>query len=113
VGLRGRIVVAVVALLVPLAVASSAAATKHNPKGNFAPFADCPLSNPAAELCTVANTTSGEFTVGKKTVPVSKTITLQGGLHENAKEELEFIAAEDGNTLSKTALPVPGGHSGS
>jgi hypothetical protein len=108
-GIRRRTPVVVAALMAALAVASPALATEHHPTGNFAPFADCPLSNPSVELCTVANTTSGEFTVGKRTVPINKTITLQGGLHENATGELEFFAAEDGNTLSKTPLYVPGG----
>jgi hypothetical protein len=108
-GAPRRALVVAVALLATLAFASSAMATEHHPTGNFAPFAQCPLSNPAVELCTVADTTSGEFTVGKKTVPINKTITLQGGLHENTKGELEFIAAENGETLSKTALTVPGG----
>jgi len=108
-GLRRRILIAAVAVVAPLAMASPAMA-EHHPTGNFAPFKYCPLGNPATELCTVANTTSGEFTVGKRTVPINKTITLQGGLHENEKtEELEFIAAEGAETLSKTALYVPGG----
>jgi hypothetical protein len=97
------------ALLASLALASSAMATEHHPTGNFAPFAQCPLSNPAVELCTIAETTSGEFDVGKRSVPINKTITLQGGLHENTKGELEFYAAENGETLSKTPLYVPGG----
>jgi len=104
-----RTLVVGMALLASLALASSALATEHHPKGKFAPFAQCPLSNPATELCTVANTTSGEFDVGTRSVPINKTITLQGGLHENEKGELEFIAAENGETLSKTALFVPGG----
>ena len=109
-GLRGRILIAALAVMAPLAIVSSASATEHHPTGNFAPFKYCPLSNPATELCTVANTTSGEFTVGKRTVPINKTITLQGGLHENESTgELEFIAAEGAETLSKTALYVPGG----
>jgi len=97
------------ALLASLIVVSSAAAVEHHPKGKFAPFADCPLSNPAVPLCTVATTTSGEFTVGKRTVPINKTITLQGGLKPVSETEEELVAAEDGNTLSKTALTVPGG----
>ena len=102
--------VVVAAMIVPLAVASPALATEHHPTGVFAPFADCPLSNPAITYCIVASTTSGEFTVGKKTVPINKTITLQGGTIENPETgELTFVAAEDGNTLSKTALYVPGG----
>jgi hypothetical protein len=102
--------VAVAALIVPLAFASPALATEHHPTGNYAPFADCPLSNPSVEQCIVAETTSGEFTVGKKTVPIHKPIILQGGTSENRETgELTFVAAEDGHTLSKTALTVPGG----
>jgi len=86
-GLRGRILIAGMAVLASLAIVSSASATEHHPTGNFAPFKYCPLSNKATELCTVANTSSGEFTVGKRTVPINKTITLQGGLHENEKTE--------------------------
>jgi len=109
-GVCGRMLVVMAAMVVPLAVASPALATEHHPKGVFAPFADCPLSNPNITFCIVASTTSGEFTVGKKTVPINKTITLQGGTIRNEKTgELEFVAAEDGNTLSKTALNVPGG----
>jgi hypothetical protein len=104
---------AALALVMPLAMlglASPALAVEHHPKGDFAPFADCPLSNPSVTSCIVANTTSGEFTVGKKTVPINKTITLQGGTITNPETgEVTFVAAEDGNTLSKTALYVPGG----
>jgi hypothetical protein len=105
-----RTFVVVAALIVPLAVASPALATTHHPTGKFAPFAECPLSNSAVTGCIVASTTSGEFTVGKKTVPINKTITLQGGTITNEKTgEVEFVAAENGETLSKTALYVPGG----
>jgi len=104
-----RILIAAMAVMAPLAMASPAMA-EHHPTGNYAPFKYCPLSNKATELCTVANTNSGEFDVGKRSVPINKTITLQGGLHENEKTgELEFIAAEGAETLSKTALYVPGG----
>jgi hypothetical protein len=112
-GIRKRMLVVAVALMVPaatLGLASPALATEHHPKGAFAPFADCPLSNSSVTQCIVASTTSGEFTVGKKTVPINKTITLQGGTIENPETgELTFVGAEDGNTLSKTALTVPGG----
>jgi hypothetical protein len=108
--LPGRAFIIIVALLASLTVVASAAATEHHPKGAFARFADCPLSNPEVPACTIATTTSGEFTVGKKTVPINKPIVLQGGLvaSENP-QEASLVAAEDGNTLSKTALPVPGG----
>jgi hypothetical protein len=104
------VVLALAAPLAALGLASPALAAEHHPKGEFAPFSDCPLSSSATELCVYAQTESGEFVVGKKTVPITSTITLQGGLHENTTTNaLEFIGAEDGNTLSKTPQPVPGG----
>ncbi len=108
-GARWRSLIVAAAALAMLAIASPALAAEHHPTGEYAPFADCPLSNPAVETCLLANTTSGEFVVGKKTVPINKTITLQGGLHETGTGAEEFFAAEDGNTLSKTELVVPGG----
>ena len=57
-------------------------------------------------------TESGEFVIGKEKVPIVKTITLQGGIHQNADETFKFIGAEDGNTLSKTPQKVPGGLAG-
>ena len=105
-----RVLAALVAPLATLGIAPAALATEHHPTGDYAPFADCPLSNPSVTDCIVAQTTSGEFTVGKKTVPINKTITLQGGTIENLETgALTFVAAENGATLSKTALYVPGG----
>jgi hypothetical protein len=107
---RRRMLIVAMALPAPLAIASPAAALTHHPQGSYASFADCPLSNNAVELCTVANTISGEITVGNRRVPITKTIRLQGGLVENPQAtEFEFVAAEDGNTMSKTAMNVPGG----
>ena len=75
-GIRKRMLIAGVAVIAPLAMASPAMA-EHHPKGNYAPFKYCPLSNKLTELCTVANTNAGEFTVGTKTVPITKTITFR------------------------------------
>ena len=109
-GICRHAVVAVVALMVPLVVASSALAAEHHPTGNFAPFKYCPLSNAAVTQCIIADTSSGEFTVGKKTVPITKPITLQGGtIPIGETGEVTFVAAENGETLSKTTEPVPGG----
>ena len=94
--------------VVALVSASPALAVTHHPKGDYAVFSDCPLSNPATSNCLYAKTESGEFVVGKATVPIKNTIVLQGGVHENEGNQT-FIAAEDGNTLSKTPQSVPGG----
>jgi hypothetical protein len=110
---RVRVMMLAVSAVV-LAFASPAFAAEHHPTGNFANFKDCPLSNSATDHCIYAKTEKGEFVVGKKTVPIKNVITLQGGFHqvENSEGELvklEFIGAENGETLSKTPQVVPGG----
>jgi hypothetical protein len=104
------IVVAASAPLALLGLASPALAIEHHPTGEFASFADCPLSTVTLTDCVLAETSSGEFTIGNRTVPIRHTITLQGGFIENEETgTLEFVGAEDGNTLSKTPQAVPGG----
>jgi len=100
--------VAVMAPMAALGGASPALAVEHHPTGIFAPFKDCPLANENINDCVFAQTKSGEFKVGKKTVPIVNTITLQGGFIDE-ESGLKFVAAENGETLSKTAQPVPGG----
>jgi len=98
-------------LVVSLAALSVASPAMATPKGEFAVFADCPVTTSSA--CIFAKTESGKFIVGNKTVPIEKAITLQGGLLENEETgALTFVAAKDGNTLSKTPQKVPGGLSG-
>jgi hypothetical protein len=96
-----------IASLTALVGASSASAT---PKGDYAVFADCPMAT--AEGCIYAKTESGKFVVAKETVPIEKSIVLQGGFKENASGALEFIGAADGNTLAKVPQKVPGGLTG-
>jgi len=98
--------VVVAASAASLALASSAAAT---PTGEFANFADCPLSNPATVACLYGLTTSGEFEIGSTAVPLTKTEVLQGGLGLEKEGYSEIVPAADGNTLSKTPQTVPGG----
>lgn len=94
------------ALVVPT---SQALAASHNPTGELAPFAECPLSKPTIFFCTYSETTSGFFQVGKKNVPLKVPQILQGGLEINEEGEFEFVAAENGETLVKTPQTVPGG----
>ncbi|HEY7831502.1 MAG TPA: hypothetical protein VIC06_13160 [Solirubrobacteraceae bacterium] len=106
-GLRNAVLGMAVASLLVLAVAAPAMAT---PKGAFAVFAQCPLKNPSVNLCVFVQSAGGEFVIGNKTVPVNKTITLQGGSILNEETGAEtFVAAANGETLSKTPLTVPGG----
>lgn len=95
------------ALLVPT---SSAVAAPHHPTGEFAPFADCPLSKAEVTHCLYSRTTSGFLTLGAKTTPIVNPQVLQGGIKFNIADfSSVFFAAEDGNTLPKTPQPVPGG----
>jgi hypothetical protein len=98
-----RLAAAALAPLAMLALAAPAMAGK--PTGEFANFTECPVGNPAVITCIYGSTTSGEFTIGSTSVPLTKTQTLQGGLNG----ELEFVNAANGETLSKTPQTVPGG----
>jgi hypothetical protein len=91
-----------------LMFASSAFASSHNPKGEYAQFAECPLNTPTVEECVFSVTNGGSVTIGKKTVPLVNPVTLQGGLEEKEGKTI-FVGAENGVTLSKTPQPVPGG----
>jgi len=97
---------------ITLALAASASAVVHHPKGEYAGFADCPLSNAKVTNCLLAKTEGGEFVIGKEKVPITNPITLQGGLEFFGSGEEKVVAAEDGNTLTKTPQKVPGGLAG-
>jgi hypothetical protein len=95
------------AALAALTGASSALAA---PSGGYAVFAQCPVSNPEVFACVVATASSGEFTVGNRTVPITNPIVLQGGLEVNEETGVvTMVAASNGETLSKTPQKVPGG----
>ena len=53
-------------------------------------------------------TSGGSVTIGNKTVPIENPVTLQGG-YEGVNPNVKFYGAENGETLSKTPQPVPGG----
>jgi hypothetical protein len=109
-GIRRRALLIVVGVIAPLATlglaSASPALAEHHPTGEFAPYKYCPLATENLADCVLAESTSGKFTVGKRTVPIVKTITLQGGIK---KVTGEFVGAEGAETLAKVALPVPGG----
>jgi hypothetical protein len=99
----GVIAAALTALLAPSALASS-----HHPTGEFSPFGECPLNRESITDCIFSVSSAGEFKVGTKTVPLTNPVTLQGGF-EGVSPNIEFYGAENGDTLSKTPQPVPGG----
>jgi hypothetical protein len=103
---KSALILAAVSLVV-LAVAAPAMAT---PKGDFAVFAQCPIKNPALNFCYYGTSTGGEFKINTTKVPIKETVTLQGGSILNTETgEETFVEASNGETLSKTPQPVPGG----
>jgi hypothetical protein len=107
VGLRMRALVGSAVLIMALAGATAASA---EPPGELAVFKECPLENPATTSCIYAESIGGEFHFGKTTVPISKTLILQGGtaINEETGEET-FVPPVEGEALSKAPLEIPGG----
>jgi hypothetical protein len=78
--------------------------------GVWAKFNNCPSTNPSVWKCLYSVTNGGEIVLGKKKTPIVNKVTLQGGYtEEDASGNSSFIAATNGETLSKTPQPVPGG----
>ena len=105
-----RLAPAAMGALLALAIgAVPVAQAKPAPNPEFKPFADCPVAVKHVTECLAATTTSGEFQLANKTVPITKPIVLQGGTVEGTHV---LVPAADGNTLSRTPLTVPGGLTG-
>lgn len=97
-----------VAAVASMAFASGSLAASHHPTGEFKNFGECPLNRGSIQFCAYSVSSSGYFQIGAKTVPLVNPVTLQGG-YEGPSEALQFYGAENGDTLSKSAQPVPGG----
>lgn len=107
-----RLILAGVSLLAILIPAASANAALT---GEYARFETCPTANAAVDGCVYAETNSGNFVMGAKTVPLKNQVVLKGGFDSDDGSifgNLTFIAPTDGVTLSKSPQPVPGGLTG-
>jgi hypothetical protein len=98
-----------------MAIVFAGSASAHT--GEWAAFNNCPSTNKAAFKCLHSVTNGGSVKLGKKVVPIVNPVTLEGGVTEEAYEGPEegfarMIAAANGQTLSKTPQPVPGGLAG-
>ncbi len=92
------------------ALGFAAPALAKKPTGAFANFGGCPTKTAGVNLCVFAQTTSGEFKIKKTEVPITKTITLQGGIIETESGAETWVNAANGyETISKTPQTVPGG----
>lgn len=115
--MRSRLVrYVILALAAPFAVlglASPAAAVE--PTGEYAVFKQCPLSLPFLNSCVYSLTTSGSVTIASTTVPIVNPIVFQGGETREVIGEQEFrkfVPPANGEVLSNSPQPVPGGLAG-
>jgi hypothetical protein len=118
--------IAVVAVMAPVASLGVASPAMAQPKGIFKIFSNCPtkemkeLGVPTSlSICNFNETTSGELAIGSTKVPINsginagKIITLEGGgiPDGNPENSLEYflLPGANGQSISKTELSVPGG----
>lgn len=108
---RRRTLLVVVALMAPLAAIGGVASpvAMAAPQGAYAVFSQCPTGTPGVDYCLFAQITSGELVFGRLSIPVDRTIVLQGGAISIAPNVLAVAPAKNGESLSKTELNVPGG----
>jgi|SRR6187200_446337 len=105
---RGR-ALATALLAVALAALGLVATAQAKLTGEYTRFANCPYANLEVKKCLLSTTTSGEVVLGKKAVPITNPVVLQGGAGKQVEGIAPFFAASNGITLSKAPQNVPGG----
>jgi hypothetical protein len=107
---RKRMLLAATALVAAFAAMSAVSPALASAESQFTKFKECPLKNTELEFCFHGTTESGYFTIGSRTVKIKYPQVLQGGIVEPKPNVQEFVgAANESETLPKTAQPVPGG----
>jgi hypothetical protein len=80
--------------------------------GPFAVFSQCPRFTKGVNFCTFAQIESGGSRIGNGGLLVVNPITVQGGYERNEEKTPvteRFVGAIDGETMSRTPQPIPGG----
>ncbi len=102
-----------VAMVMAAVMALPGMASAHT--GEFAKFNNCPSANEeVVKKCLYSVTEGGYVVLGSKKVPIVNPVVLQGGYGKPDPTTLvsKFYAATNGETLSKSPQPVPGGLAG-
>jgi hypothetical protein len=112
-GISRRMLMLVVGLASTFAMLGFASPAMAQLEGELAVFEQCPTGNAQLRACIYGTTSSGEFVVGNKKVPITNPIVIQGGLLENKATGVEeFVGAANGETISKSPQTLPGGLAG-
>jgi hypothetical protein len=113
VGVRRRTLIIVVALAAPLvSLGVVAPVLAESPAGAFAVFSQCPRFAPGVNFCIYGRIEHGGEIIGKGGLSIVNPITFQGGYERNEEKEPvteRFVGAIDGETISRTPQPIPGG----
>jgi hypothetical protein len=103
------VMMALIVSLVSLGAVSSPVLAKQ-PTGDFAVFKQCPRFTTGVDVCLYSKIAGGVTTLNKLSVPIVNPVTLQFGIVIDPKTEAEtVVGAFNGETLSPTPQPVPGG----
>jgi hypothetical protein len=107
--LRPLLAAAVMVGALGVSVSSASAAA---PTGDYINFKNCPYTNTAVDSCLYSKVTSGSFTLGNASVPItaSTPIVFQGGFSVDPNTfETTFYSAVGADSLVKQPIKVPGG----
>jgi hypothetical protein len=97
------------ALITALGVLNFAGTASAKLTGNFTVFQQCPR-NTGAEKCIYSEINSGAYAIGGKSLAIVNPVILQAGFNEDEEgAPLPLYPAANGETLSKTPQPIPGG----
>lgn len=107
-------VVGAALLVVALASLGLAGSAQAKLTGEYTKFEQCPYKTAGVYRCIYSLNSGGEVVLGTKKVTIEKPVVLQGGYTEAPEEGAEagyskFVAATNGQTLTKAAQNVPGG----
>lgn len=106
----GLCLVAVFALSAVVAGTASAKKPSQIKEEEYKNFVQCPTEAEEAYDCLHSITRSGVFQVGSLKVKIKNPITLQGAIPNPLSGATHnLIPSKNGETLSKTPEPVPGG----
>jgi hypothetical protein len=112
---RRRRVAPVALLALALAAIGFAGPAQAKLVKEFTKFQYCPYTNAEVAKCLYSVTEGGEVKLGKKAVPITNKVLLQGGFGKPNKETKisKFFGATGGKpTLQPVAQSVPGGLAG-
>jgi hypothetical protein len=103
----GRLLTILGAVVAAMALLAPAASATEAPAEGYERFNGCPdkVESTTTTVCQLATITGGNFKMGSKNVPISKPITLSGGINNTGQE---FKSSPTGG-LAKVPLEVPGG----